>query len=149
MDRRHELVHAEEQGWAELVGLLEGLSPAQLEEPGLSPDGWSVKDLMFHVGCWSADCAHVLERIRMGTFEEPEIDIDAVNREWFEVSRTLDLATVRAELMSGRNRMLQEWAALEEITLEADSWFEESGPIHYADHAGDLRRWVERLTSGG
>ena len=148
MGRREELLRAEDEGWAGLLELVGRLTHAQLEEPGYTPDGWSVKDLLWHIGCWSADCARVLERIRMGTFEEPVYDTDAVNREWFEMSRTLDLATAKAEFMSSRNRMLQEFAALPEITREADEWFEETGPIHYADHVADLRGWVETLTSG-
>jgi hypothetical protein len=30
------------------------------------------------------------------------------------------------------------------VTAEAWSWFEESGPLHYADHAMDLRVWLGR-----
>ncbi len=150
MDRRSELVRAEDEGWAELNALLGRLSPEQLEEPGLYRDGWSAKDLMWHIACWSAECARAFEQMRMVTYEgEPEYDIDAVNREWFEVSRTLDLSTVRTEWVAARTRMLQELAAFPELTGEADEWFDETGPIHYAKHADDLRGWVEKLTSGG
>ncbi|MFN8234177.1 MAG: hypothetical protein U0V56_12165 [Actinomycetota bacterium] len=29
-----------------------------------------------------------------------------------------------------------------EITPDAWSWFDESGARHYAEHVGDLRRWL-------
>lgn len=146
MKRRESFARAEERAWRELLEEVARFTPGQLEEPGVTPEGWSVKDALFHIGCWLAECAHALERMRLGTFVEPEVDTDAVNREWFEASRKLDAATARAELIAGRNRMLQEWAALPEITPEAVEWFEESGDIHYAKHLGDLRAFRRRLS---
>jgi hypothetical protein len=34
------------------------------------------------------------------------------------------------------------WEALPEVTSEAWSWFEESGPNHYAKHVHDLSAWL-------
>jgi hypothetical protein len=28
------------------------------------------------------------------------------------------------------------------FTVDADEWFEESGPAHYAQHAAELASWV-------
>jgi hypothetical protein len=50
---------------------------------------------------------------------------------------------VQAELFAARARMLQEWAALEEITSHAWEWLEESGPLHYAEHLRDIHAWKE------
>jgi hypothetical protein len=58
----------------------------------------------------------------------------------------LDLASVRTELTSARNRMLGEWAQVTDPSGDAEEWFYESGASHYADHLPDLRRWVEKLT---
>lgn len=149
MNRRTELIRAEDQGWTELHVLVRRLSPAQLEEPGLTPDGWSVKDLLWHVGCWSSTCARALERMAMGTFVHEPIDVDALNREWLEQSGALDLRTVEAEWFSGRNRMLECFGALKDLTQQADDWFEESGPRHYAEHVAALREWVETLAPRG
>jgi len=123
------------------------MSPDELQRTGLTPEGWSVKDAMFHIGAWMADCANQLERMRLGTFVERVDtipDIDRTNREWFEVSKTLELKTVRVELVAAHQRMLQEWAALTEPTPAAWEWFEESGPIHYRKHLDDLRGWADR-----
>jgi len=127
--------------------VLDGLSPEELQRPGLTPEGWSAKDAMFHIGAWMADCANQLERMRLGTFVERIDtigDIERMNREWFELSKTIDLETARAELVSAHQRMLQEWAALPGVTAAAWEWFEESGPIHYRKHLGDLRAWTDR-----
>jgi hypothetical protein len=79
--------------------------------------------------------------MRMGTWEEPKEDVERQNREWFELSRTMDLPTVRAELISARTRMVAEFGSLPEVTPAAVEWFEECGALHYEAHLVDLRPW--------
>ena len=74
------LLDAEEAAWHELSAELERLTDEEMERPGLTPDGWSVKDVLFHIGAWSADCGMQLERMRMGTWEEPHEDVERQNR---------------------------------------------------------------------
>ncbi len=124
------------------------LTPEQIEEPGMTEAGWSVKNLLWHLQCWAAEAARQLERIRMGTYEEKEWDTDALNQRYFVESQGLDLPTVRACLSAARNRGLQEWAALGEPTPAAIEWFEESGAIHFREHLPELQAWAERLTAG-
>ncbi len=149
MGRREDLLRQEEEGWAELNALIARLSPDRLEAPGYAPDGWSVKDLMWHVACWSADCVHAFEQMAAGTFTGTTIDedTDVVNRRWFEHSRKLDLETVKAGWYSARTMMVECFAGAGELRPEADEWFDEAGPIHYRNHLDDLRGWVDRLTS--
>lgn len=145
MDRKDELVKLDEDRWNDVNNLVTRLSPEQVEESGLTEEGWSVKDLLWHFGCWSAEAARELERISMGTYVEREYDTDQLNAEFLEAGREMDLATVKTEWMAARNRALQQWAALDRITPEAEEWFGESGYQHYDEHLPDLRRWVERL----
>jgi hypothetical protein len=104
-----------------------------------------VKDVMFHIAAWAAECGAQLERIRMGTFVRSEVDVERLNREWFELSRTMDPHTVRAELAAARTRMVLEFGTLPEVTPDAVEWFEESGPLHYAEHLVDLRPWAAKV----
>jgi hypothetical protein len=147
--RREELLRAEERGWHELNGLIEGLSTAQLERPGYAPDGWSVKDMMWHVACWSADCVHAFDQMRAGTFTGATIEEDAedVNRRWFEQSQRLDVTTVKAEWFASRTVMVERFASFGSLTPDADEWFDETGPIHYEKHLIDLRTFVPTLRS--
>jgi hypothetical protein len=137
--RRRELVDREEAAWAELRGALDAFAPEQLEAASLNADGWSPKDVMFHIGAWLAEAGKQLERMRTGTFVDPELDTDEVNARWLEVSRSLDVEAAEAELMSSRTRMLQALEALPEITAVAQEWFEESGDVHYLEHLPELR----------
>jgi hypothetical protein len=147
MDRRKKLCSQEEAGWNELHGLLDLLSPQELESAILNPDGWAPRDVMFHIGAWQAEAGRQIERMIAGTYEEPDLDIDALNGEWLALSRGLDLKTAEAELCSSRNRMLQEFASLPEVTPEAEEWFAESAHLHYQEHLPELDAWVRRNKS--
>ncbi len=140
------LLADEDRGWAELREVLARIPADRFEEPSVTPEGWSPKDVVFHVGYWLADCGRVLERIREGTFvpeEEDAVDIEAVNRDGFEVSRALDPATVRSQFEAARMHMREAFGTLPEVTTDAWEWFEESGPLHYVKHVADLRAWID------
>lgn len=142
------LIGEEAVGWARLLEVFASISDPRFEEPTVTPEGWSPKDVMFHVGYWMADCAHVLERITDDTWDggadETPATIEIANREGFERSREMPAAEVRAGFGDGRARMLAAFRALDEVTPGAWEWFEESGPLHYAKHVVDLAAWLSR-----
>lgn len=144
MGRREELLHAEELGWRQLNALIDGLTDDELEAP-YGDEGWCAKDMMWHVACWCADCVRALDQMRAGVFTGETLgeDTETVNHRWLEQSRRLDLETVRAEWGASRSSMVERFAALEPLTPDADEWFDEAGPLHYAQHLPDLRAWVE------
>ena len=138
----------EEAAWIELHAAFDLVPADRFQEPHLTAEGWSPRDAMFHVGAWCAEAAIQLERMRMGTYVDARIDIEVMNRAWFEISRELDVSTVKAELHAARTKMRQEWCELGEhggMTREAVEWFEESGPIHYRDHRRELLAWLDRI----
>jgi Mycothiol maleylpyruvate isomerase N-terminal domain len=135
----------EDRQWQTLHEVFARIPAERFEEPGVTPDGWSPKDVMFHVGAWMADCACVLEQIHEGTFDRASEDTKVtqdMNRRWFELSRTMDPKDVRAGFGSARLKMRECFAALPAITPDAREWFEESGPIHYRKHVDDLEAWL-------
>src|SRR5215208_1340798 len=125
-----------------LAAAFASILEARFDEGSVTPDGWSAKDVMIHVGFWAADCADVLDRIGAGTWDgrddETPGSIQATNREGFERSRGMASAEIRSALEDGRRRMVSAFAGLEAVTSEAWEWFEESGPLHYASHLRDL-----------
>jgi hypothetical protein len=144
MDRKREVGVVEDHAWGELWALLESIDPGRLEQPGYFED-WSAKDLMAHIGCWQAETVQVLEQIRCGTYVRFRVDVDGFNARFREATRDLPVRVVWAELCSARTRMPQEWSALPDVTPEAEEWFVESGPAHYAEHMVRLREWVGEL----
>lgn len=150
MGRREDLLRQEAEAWGRIDAMVGSLSPDELVRAGYTAEGWSVKDMMAHVAAWSDFAARVLREIAAGTWSgrEPTDErggTDRLNAEWYERDRDLDVDTVRSMWRSTRADMLEAFGALGEITPDADEWFEESGPSHYADHLADLERWTERL----
>lgn len=139
------LLADEEAGWQRLQALVSAMTPERFEDPTLTPEGWSPKDAVFHVGEWLADCTRVLEQIRHGTFDraaEDALDIDAINAEGFAMSHPMDPRDVRVMCDSARNEARVTFGTMPEVTPEAWEWFEESGPLHYAKHVEDMEAWL-------
>jgi Mycothiol maleylpyruvate isomerase N-terminal domain len=143
-----ELMAQEDRLWAELHVLVDSLPPDEVQAPGYFAEGWSAKDLVAHIGSWLAEAGVVLEQIRFGTYRPEELDIDAMNAQFYEAMKDASFATVRAQAWSARSRMLRAWAAVDDDTPEADRWIRKSGPEHYAEHLPRLREWVAELTPG-
>jgi len=142
-DRKWELIGEEDARWADLCAALEAVPPDRLLEPGVT-DQWTGKDLLAHLGCWMAEAANVLERIRLGTWEPVKLDLDAINAGFYEAMKEQSYRDVVAEMESARTRMFQEWGALAEVTPEAEEWFVESGPAHIAEHLPQLTAFLSR-----
>jgi Mycothiol maleylpyruvate isomerase N-terminal domain len=147
MARREELLRAEAEGWEVFVALADAVPPNLVELPGLNAEDWAVRDVMWHVAFWCAEAARALRAIAEGRFDrvrgpygEPEVN--RLNDRELERSRGMQVDEVRAELHRARAAMLERFGALAGLTADADEWFEESGPAHYAEHAPDLEAWV-------
>jgi len=139
------LLHEEADAWARLVSTFSLVPGERFEEPTFTPGGWSPKDAMFHVAAWMRDCAVQLGRMAAGSFDHMEETREAIERQnqrWFEVSRSMDPADVRADFLDARRRMVDAFGALGEVTPDAVEWFEESGALHYAKHIEDLRAFL-------
>jgi hypothetical protein len=152
MGRREDLLRQEAEAWGRIEGVVEFLSAAELVRPDYTVEGWSVKDMMAHVAAWSDYAARILGEIAAGTWDgrdefAEQGSVDRTNAQWFERDRDLDVDRVRSDWHESRTRMLEAFGALDEITPDADEWFEESGPMHYAAHMPDLERWVTQIRS--
>ena len=146
-DPKRELMEEEDRLWAELQNLVRSLPVSQVATPGYFEEGWSAKDLVAHVGSWLAEAGVVLERIRFGTYRADEIDIDAMNKQFYEAMRDVAFETVRAQASAARTRMLRAWGSIDHDTPDSERWIRKSGPEHYAEHLPRLREWVDSLAS--
>lgn len=148
------LLREEDTGWQGLHEAFARIPAERIEEGTVTPDGWSPKDVMFHVAAWLAECGEVLERMRAGTWdpatapEETPAYVERANREWFEASRKMTAHDVRATFEAARQRAREGFGSLPAPSGEAWSWFEESGPLHYAKHLGDLEGWLGDAPAG-
>jgi hypothetical protein len=142
-----ELFAQEARLWSELHVLVDSLPADEVEEPGYFEEGWSAKDLIGHIGSWSAEAGVVLERIRFGTYRADEIDIDEMNRTFYQALHDVPYHDVRAQAFTARERMIRAWRSLPEPSEEADRWIAKAGPEHYTEHVPRLRDWVRELAA--
>ena len=71
MESSDGLLGIDDERWAEFAALVERVPEDRREEPSLNADGWSVKDLLWHMRCWNTVIAEQLEAIAAGTFVGP------------------------------------------------------------------------------
>lgn len=122
----------------------------RLEMPGVNAEGWAVRDLMWHVAFWCAEAERALTDIADGRSDRASEAygahaVNEMNERELERSRGMRADDARAAMHERRAAMLERFGALDEITVDADEWFEESGPLHYAEHLRELRAWAPTL----
>lgn len=136
----------EQARWHELHSLADQLSTEELLAAGYFAEGWSVRDMLAHIGAWLAEAGLLLEQMRVGTYVEGELDVDAANARFFELMRDIPLGTVLLQAWAARTRMLAAWAQLPTPRPpEADRWLAKAGAAHYAEHLPRLHAWTAEL----
>lgn len=137
------LLDDEQARWEPFLATIRAVDRARRDEPGATAEGWTAKDAVFHVAWWLEECARVLEDIREDRWD-PEGEpadgaaVDAINAGHPAVARTMSWDEVVVTLEAARARARAAFEALTDVTRDAWSWFEESGPIHYDEHAPSL-----------
>ena len=138
----------ERERWTEIAALCRSLSADERTRPGYFRDpDWTVKDMVAHLGTWLAEAQVQFERIRAGTYEGHDVDIDAMNATFLAgmQGQSWDVAWVQAN--AGRTRMVQTWAELAEPDDEAAWWIRKSAVDHYHEHEVRLHDWVDELVA--
>jgi hypothetical protein len=143
---RRDLMAEEDRLWAELHHLVDSFPEDEVATPGYFAEGWSAKDLVAHIGSWLAEAGASLERIRFGTYRSEEIDVEAMNRRFYEAMKDVPFESVRAQASAARSRMLRAWGSAGDEP-GADTWIRKAGPEHYAEHLQRLRDWVAETRS--
>ena len=149
MDRKEQLIGLERERWQEFQSLLDQIPPSGMHTTTLNDDGWSVKDLLWHMRCWDTEITSELKRIRLGTYVDYDYDTDEKNARFFDEGRDVEPMLARTEWRAARERALAEMARLPEVTPPVDEWFSELAYKHMDDHLPELRRFVEGSVATG
>lgn len=133
----------EADAWAAFALAVTAVPLEQREEPDL-PDGWSVKDVMWHIVHWWRDGVSSFLAMHAGTYVESETtdaETDATNARVLEESRSMPLADVESAVVRARNALLEAFASV--VTEPAAVELFESETIeHYEEHIGAVRALV-------
>ena len=153
MPDRDRLLAEEAAGAVALAGVLAQIPAERWTEPSVTPDGWTPIVVAGHVAAWLDECTRVLTAMTDGTWdpsaeaEETAASVAAVNAEQAVRAAALTRSGAEGAIAAARLRARAAWEALPEITPDAWSWFEESGPNHYAKHRHDLIAWLAGTSS--
>ena len=149
MPDRARLLEDEAAAAAAFEAVVARIPDERFTDPTVTPDGWTPTVLLAHMAGWLDECSEVLEAMRAGTWDPdaPTDPVDEINAG--QASRAAALTRADAEVLvaAARVRARAAWTALSELTPDAWSWFEESGPNHYAKHVHDLTAWLDGVTS--
>jgi hypothetical protein len=146
-DRRDELAEKERTTWDAFLSVVETV-PAELRaSEGVVP-GWSVKDLVWHCGEWARFAGEHLEQMQTGTFVDPFEGVepahwDEVSQRMIDESRAMTWEEVLAGAEARRVRVRDIWSSLDPIDDEAAEWFGEETFVHYDEHAGEIRSFLD------
>ncbi len=153
---RESLVAALQAGRKELEAALSNTSAGQFETPALH-DGWSVKDVLAHLGYWEARIVTRFAVLRDGGHLDPVSDLDAINARALTEWRELPVDEVRRREREAYDGLLAIAGEASPAELFDPSYFPGANGTafvqsiannaweHYAEH---LVEWVAWLAGG-
>jgi Mycothiol maleylpyruvate isomerase N-terminal domain len=138
---KEELTSREQRAWDELSASIAAVPLADRESPWLN-NGWSVKDVEWHIALWWKDCIRTLDSLAAGGYEEWNGDTDAANDAALREGRSMTVDEVEAGLASTRQRLLGSWGEAPDDPRALDYFVSETIE-HYEEHAADLAKLAE------
>ena len=144
---RDEILAVEEAAWHDLHDLTAKLADDQWTTAGVNGI-WSAKDLVAHLGCWSAEAARQLECIRAGAPSRgPEAD--AFNKASYDACKDLTVHEAIALASSAHHRLQEEIELVAPVALSGKivDMLHECADRHYREHLAQLRRFIEEDSS--
>ena len=115
--------------------------PRERMEEALLPDGWTVKDVLWHVAYWWRDGASTFGRIAAGSGvadDAEDEDTDVTNARVLDESRSRSLHEVEDEVTAARAVLLEAYAPVAG-TAAADELFRSETIDHYDEHIEAVR----------
>jgi hypothetical protein len=139
-------VELERARWKAITALVELLTEEERGAPGYFRDaGWSVKDLIAHLGAWMAEARMQLLDIAARSYVPHEAEIDARNAATLAATREEPWDRVWERTTGARAWMLEAWFGLRGPDEAANQWIRKAGAEHYGEHLSRLRDWVTEL----
>ncbi len=135
-----ELLAREARAYAAFEEAVAAVPADQREEPAL-PDGWSVKDVLWHVAYWWRDGERSFRAMRAGTYAEEDWtaeQTDATNERVLAESRSTSAADVEAGVAAAREDVLEAFASVAGVR-RADELFGSETIEHYEEHLEAVR----------
>jgi len=149
LESRDEMLHVERVRWDQLQRLLCEIPVDRFDEPTLNPDGWSVRDLVWHLARWNEVIAEQLELMNMGTFDEGfDWNTEENNAAFRAEGRSVSVEDALSALAASRQKSIDAMGRLpDEMPPRARELFSESAYRHLDDHLPELTDFAEGRTT--
>src|SRR2546425_1741278 len=119
MDRM-QLFDRVHESWQEFRQSFEGLSEAEMREPGVAGD-WSARDLVIHVAVWEQEALTALPLLLEGKRARRYGNIDRFNEEQRQLHASHGPAQAVEKLADTHARLLDYLRTLPEPALESET----------------------------
>lgn len=162
---KNQLLEALETGREQFLDLIEGLSEAELQQPGVVGD-WSIKDILAHLSRWEGELIKLLWQARNGQrptaaqLSQLSDADDDTNARWYAESRQRPLELILADFHAVRNQTERRVESFSEHDLTDPGrfawlggrplweWIKGDSFGHEAEHAAQIRAWLEGRRTG-
>jgi hypothetical protein len=139
-DLRTEHASREAGAWSEFERALDRVPRERWEEAGVL-DGWTVKEMLWHMAGWLEKCADNLERFRKGAPEsETDLTVDERNAQLASEAQGMTVDVVHDGLLAARALVRERWLALPDVEAQAIEELAGETYEHYDEHRLDLER---------
>jgi hypothetical protein len=166
---RRQAIRIVEGGRAEVLSLIEGLSPRGMNHGAIGRDRWSPKDLVGHLATWEGFALEALDAwdLGKGWHRESELwtrGVNPTNRRELEQKRTLSAPEVRRRADATHDELIGRLTAMSDARWRRPATPRgrrsngerlggilggPAGPFRHAEaHLRDLRRFVADDPSG-
>ena len=144
--RRDQAVREIDEAWQGLKQALARVPPERMEEGGVV-GVWSIKDVIGHITTWENEAIDAIQsylpRGDVKVLAWP--DVDALNERTVNAKRQTPLAELKADFDTTHARVLELVGGLTEEVLgvpEVEKRIRIDTFAHYAEHTGNIRRWL-------
>ena len=145
---REELLTRERERWADLKKLIDAIPASRADEPTVNPEGWSAKDVVWHLSCWNDFVRAQLEMVQSGTFDADfDWNTEENNARFLASGRSVAYPEALSALEDSRARVIRAMEQLDEVSPRALEMFSEPAYTHLDDHLPELRRFLEASPS--
>jgi hypothetical protein len=154
-----ELLNRIRAGRADLLTILAQVPPQLRDQPETLGE-WSLKDTIVHISLWNGQLVTYLFQLRNGLAitalqGTPNLDVDAINRRWFEQNRARPWALAWSDFNSVHNQLLRRVTEFSDAALNDPrlhiclrkrplwEWIRNDTYEHDAEHAASIRAWLD------
>ena len=152
---RDELLKRIDDSRADLTAVLAKVPSGRMLEPALS-NGWSVKDMLAHLGAWETRAEYLYRSLASGKDPEDTItDFNVFNANTYNANRDKPLAEIQQTEQAAFLKLRTVAQTAPEADLFDPARFPWTGGgefasiiaantfDHYAEHLPDLNTWLE------